>query len=1227
MKRTDLSQSAAYGLPALLLLLLCPAASAAAVQDVLDTDLSPLIDQSAQYPTRFAVDVPHAVSTADSGTWTQAGTISTWTYSIRIPTAVSMSFHAADVNLPAGAVLTVSGANGTSVSYRAHDVARSGLWTRPLPGDSLLLSLSVAGAARPQTALHIESFQAGYRGLGSGVPDNAHYREIMQQAAQTSSCTVNYSCEATSANRGPADATVAIVVSGVIECTGTLLNDTSNDGAPYVLTARHCENGVLGGGDPGAAANVTVYWDAVTPCGSALGSIYDGTAITQTGATTIVEQQDAWLIQLDAPPAASDAYYAGWDATGGVFSGGYSIHHALGYDKQYVGWYGQPLLQTIPGATLSLPYTSNFWGVVNATGNVGAGASGGALFDPSNNAVGSGTLGVLINGPNTAGVCPAAPPQAPSPSTITAWYTALSAVWSSTADTTSTTSSATLQSVLDAAHTERLVANGIASLPVTLTINQTSPQTGQIVNLTWNAPGAQGCTASGGLSGDGWAGSMAASGTVALTEATGSQVTYTIRCTAANQIGLAFLTVTWQFVPASVLITGPGSVAAAGRDVLLQWSANTQPCTASGGISGDGWAGTKASNGSQSVLASVLGSVTYTLTCGTGGRTATNQYTITVVPPSVSTINNDANDMLIGQAVNLEFLGGGSCVASGGASGDGWAGPLATSSGNSGPLGYTPSVTETVAGTYTYTVTCSGAGATGNLSATSSVTLTFTNSPPTVSVSVSPTSAEIFTDPQAAGNDVINLTWSSNVRPCGITSVGPGNAQVSGPSGVGVLPSETIGEGAQVAGAYVYTVTCGTGVNQAQANASATYFTNAPAVTLTVPSTLPLGTPATVSWVYNVYPCTGTGGQSGDGWSGGPKAAEFAGIATQAVTESATGTVTFGITCGSGSQIVQSQANVSVVAPQVSIAASASTLPVGAVLDLTWSSNVGACTSTITPGGPGSWGNQQQPNGSFQTTESVAGTYTYAINCAGVQASTQVTFTGSLTTLAASASNAPVDAAITLSWSSPPNTTSCTASGGSPDDGWTGSLASAGTRSVTSASASTIIYLITCDFGNGPSQAQTQVTYAPVTATEPATPTPAATLAVSASSQVVGSPITLKWSSQNANACMATGGASGDGWSGTLLSLAGTMSITEAAAGTYSYGVICTGAPPAASAKATVDFTDASVTVSGSKGGGGALDPWCVVLLGLAICRRIQRRLSATDGSNGGQEGYNPAGC
>jgi lysyl endopeptidase len=395
------------------LFLLSVSWSYAAPIHVLSVDLPTLIDSVADERDRFAVEVPHQFNAATDGEWQTQGSTRTWRYSVQVPTAVSLSFHASSVVLPGSAVVTVAGAQAT-VQYRARDLARGVLWSRPLVGDKLSISLSVDVSEASSVRFEVDGVQAGYRGLG-GLPSHPYYVHRAAAAGTTQSCTLNYSCETTPANQGPAHAVVAILVGNLYQCTGTLVNDTSADFAPYILTARHCENGMLGGGAPQAASTVSVYWDAVSACGGVLGSIYDGEAPSQSYATTIVEQQDAWLIRLAGPPVASDAYWAGWDASGAAFIGGYSIHHALGYDKQYVAWYGQAILQNIPAATLGIKYPSTFWGVVNQSGSVGAGASGAALFDPNNNLVGTASLAALQNGENSAGMCPASLPSAPRP--------------------------------------------------------------------------------------------------------------------------------------------------------------------------------------------------------------------------------------------------------------------------------------------------------------------------------------------------------------------------------------------------------------------------------------------------------------------------------------------------------------------------------------------------------------------------------------------------------------------------------------------------------------------------------------------------------------------------------------------------------------------------------------------------------------------------------------------
>ena len=78
------------------------------------------------------MDVPHAASTADAGSWETIGNTSTWRYAVRIPTAVSLSFHASKFDLPAGATLTVTANDGTRAIYTQTSV-RGELWSRFCP--------------------------------------------------------------------------------------------------------------------------------------------------------------------------------------------------------------------------------------------------------------------------------------------------------------------------------------------------------------------------------------------------------------------------------------------------------------------------------------------------------------------------------------------------------------------------------------------------------------------------------------------------------------------------------------------------------------------------------------------------------------------------------------------------------------------------------------------------------------------------------------------------------------------------------------------------------------------------------------------------------------------------------------------------------------------------------------------------------------------------------------
>ena len=1173
-------------------------AHAAPTTDVVSTDIGPLIDEAATHPNRFAVQVVHPASIATHGEWSSSGSTRTWTYVVRVPSAVSLSFHAPHFALPPSGSLTVSGSRGHA-TYRNTDASRGGLWSRPLVGDTLSLSVTVAAAEASQARLEIESVQAGYRSLGGGVPDHPRYRSALAQKATTtpSACTENYSCHITSDNQGPAEATVAILIGNVGQCTGTLLSDVRQDGAPYVLTARHCETGNLGGGNPDAANSVTVYWDAVSACAAGLGSLYDGVFQTQTGAVTMVEQQDAWLIRLDAPPRPTDAFYAGWDATGGVFAGGYSVHHALGYDKQYVAWSGQALLQTIPGSTLKVGYDSTFWGLVNSLGNVGAGASGGAVFDPSDNVVGSASLAQLVSGENSAGICPANPVPVPSPSNETALYTALSSVWSSNADATSSTGGATLQSVLDPDGAGKLVNSGYGNMPISLSVDNNGPTTFQTATLSWNVPGAQSCTAGGGLAGDGWSGAQPAAGSAHIGEVAGGAVTYSITCTAGNRVGHASITVSWIYIaPLVDLHTDIGPVMAGGI-VYLFWSSNVSPCTASSGLSGDGWSGTKASQGSQDITVNQIGTVTYTLTCGTGARVATTQLPVSVVAPGV-TLYADSTQItaaagLQGSYVNAHWVGsgsGGNCVSTGGAPGDNW--NFAGNNGSSSSV----IIGETVPGTYTYTMTCTG----GGRSSSSSVTVVFTNDAPAISlVATQPTQA-IF--PQTATNDqgTPNLAWASNVNGCFMGSLGPYNNSTSVDMH-GQYPGGTASAVARIAGHYVYTLYCGS----LQATAAIDWYAANPAVIMTVPTTTWVANiPYQISYTTNTAPCTQSGGVPGDGWG----TASGLNVA-HTVTETAPGTYTFGVTCGTGSSTAQSQLTVTVPPPAVTISTNASTVTAGQPFTLTWNSSIAPCTSIDSSGGVNWGGSSVYPNGTLSEFQLAPGSYTYSITCGSgaqtVQAATHVIIEASVpTSISANAAAAHLFTPVVLTWSAPQSAT-CTAGGGDGSDGWGGSIASSGTATVTADQPGTVTYSVNCS-GQA---ASASVNFQSVDAAQPSVPEPSTSLSSDTASASLGHAVTLTWNAQNSNLCIATGGNSADGWNGTRTT-SGSIPIVESTAGSYTYMLTCTGAPPASMAKVTVTFSDSSASGGGStssgggKGGGGVLQLAWILLLGLALAAR-----------------------
>jgi hypothetical protein len=857
----------------------------------LQVDLAPLIDTAVRQPTRFAVDVPHQVSSANGGHWNSAQGVATWTYAIQIPTAVSISFHAARIALPAGARLTVS-AGTVHVQYGASNLRRGELWSRVFAGDTLKFKITVPTPARSAVQFEISSLQAGYRGFG-GRANHPHFDALMraQASALTSTCVQNYSCNVTPANTAAGQATVALTVGNVFQCTGTLLNDVPGDGAPYILTARHCQTGQYGGGDPSAAASVVVYWNAVSPCGAVIDSIYDTVVIGQVGAITLVEQQDMWLITLDQSPLVSGAYFAGFDATGGVVQGGYSVHQALSYNKQYVGWYGQAFAVQLT-SVLGSQFISNFWEVVNQIGNIGAGASGSGLFDQNNRLVGSLSLGRTTTAGDAYEACPASPPPVPNGSNGVADFNALSAVWTSTADTTSSTGTVTLQSVLDPLNAGVRVVDSVADTRyLNIHLSSITGIVGQVDSITWVATGATQCTASGGLPGDLWTGSLAASGTVNIVEQAAGTIDYTLTCTYPMQKPhTRTVRISWVMPAPVVNFTDGDHNLWVGAPDRLSWTSTVGgTCSLTGGtthLTG------LPSNGSTVITAASPGMVHYVLACASGGVSTSRDDTY--ITPSVVLVQSNS-DLLLGEQYELTWQTlADTCAPSGGTAGDGWGSTPLGAGGN-----FLPHITT--AGVHRYGITCTA----GSVSLSSTVSVHVASEAPYATLSTSATTIAV--------GQPYTVTWKSNLTFC--NTLGGVAADMVSQSGSTSDGSATYA--AKYRGTYSLTFQC-TGLMGQTATSGTVTVKVVPnlddAVTIT-PASVELGQAVKLAWqTNNATSCTASGGGAdGKLWSG----ALALPAGTTSITTSVAGTFTYTMNCIGQlpSQTQKSSATVTVKTP------------------------------------------------------------------------------------------------------------------------------------------------------------------------------------------------------------------------------------------------------------------------------------------------------------------------
>jgi lysyl endopeptidase len=335
-------------LPSLLFALICAPASAARPAPQLDgLDALPLhvapaavtakaIDAAQQVkgagPALFAANVEVPVG-LDGGVWDQpAAGVARWRTRLYSAQAQALLVEFSRFELPDGAQLWIYDAEGRAVQgpYGASNhQAGTSLWTAMVPGETAVIELQVPATRREAVRLQVARVGHAWR--------NA--RDLDSSGA----CNIDTACPLGNAWRDEIRASVKLQIPAglfVGLCSGTLVNNTAQDGKPYILTADHCGIGSLGS----PASGVVVYWNfANSTCGGSADAV---STQTQTGARLLADDRatDMTLIELNQMPnPAFRVYYAGWDASGAGGDSGVSIHHPSG-DAKKISEYTVPLL-------------------------------------------------------------------------------------------------------------------------------------------------------------------------------------------------------------------------------------------------------------------------------------------------------------------------------------------------------------------------------------------------------------------------------------------------------------------------------------------------------------------------------------------------------------------------------------------------------------------------------------------------------------------------------------------------------------------------------------------------------------------------------------------------------------------------------------------------------------------------------------------------------------------
>jgi hypothetical protein len=346
------------------------------------------ISEQGKLPLRFAEPIYTNFTPQNSGTWEQQGSVFIWRLAIKSAGAKSLNIIFDRFYLEHGDRLFAYNPDKTHVlgAFTNENNNPSKLFAiAPIVGDEIILELQTPRHPDAGHELLISAVNHDYLGV-------ADYVKRAIDFGDSGSCNVNAVC-GTINSKEINRSVCKVIVDGSMLCSGTLVNNTAQNGKPYFLTAAHCFDDYSNIPESLGPQNIIFYFNFDSPVcePSTIGPV-DQT-ISGADVKAFVEDMDFALLELSKmPPESYSPYWAGWSREQAVTGKVFGVHHPWGDVKKVSVTTGAPLsttfVHTKPGG---VTFRSDcHWKVDEwESGVTEGGSSGSGLFTEEQLLIGS----------------------------------------------------------------------------------------------------------------------------------------------------------------------------------------------------------------------------------------------------------------------------------------------------------------------------------------------------------------------------------------------------------------------------------------------------------------------------------------------------------------------------------------------------------------------------------------------------------------------------------------------------------------------------------------------------------------------------------------------------------------------------------------------------------------------------------------------------------------------